>query len=148
MATNITVLTQEKRWKGDQLAVKRAAGAAISAEKARNVNVTLVLANDRKVKKLNHMYRGKNKPTNVLSFPDGSKERKLTHLGDIVLAYETIAREAKAQQKDFRQHAMHLAVHGVLHLLGYDHEKSKEAETMEAKEIKILAGLRIANPYV
>lgn len=148
VTSTITTLVQEKRWLGSEIWLKRAAKAVCKAEKTKTVSVTLVLANDRRVKKLNALFRGKNKPTNVLSFPDGHKEGKAIHLGDVVLAYETIAREARLQKKEFKAHAMHLTVHGVLHLLGYDHEKPKEAEKMESREIDILNGLRVANPYV
>ncbi len=105
--------------------------------------ITVVLADDAFVRGLNRDYRGKDKPTNVLSFPGD-----IPHLGDIVLARETIEREAKEQGKTFRDHAAHLLVHGTLHLLGYDHMKAKEAEIMEALEIKILNKLAISNPYL
>ena len=107
-----------------------------------HLELTVVLADDAMVKELNRDFRGKNKPTNVLSFPgDG-------HLGDIVLAFETVAREAEEQGKSIRAHTQHLLVHGVLHLLGYDHMKDDEAEHMEKKEIKILKKLGVTNPYL
>ena len=104
--------------------------------------ITVVLAHDAFVKTLNRDFRGKDKPTNVLSFPgDG-------HIGDLVLAFETIEREAAEQGKSFKAHTQHLLVHGVLHLLGHDHIKDAEAEKMEALEIKILKKLGVANPYL
>jgi probable rRNA maturation factor len=116
------------------------------------ISITLVLSNDAEVKTLNRDFRGKNKPTNVLSFPDGSVEfdetgKSITHLGDVVLAYETLASEAAAQGKALKHHLSHLTVHGVLHLLGHDHEAEREAARMEALEINILRTLGIANPY-
>lgn len=118
----------------------------------RRVDVTVVLADDDFVKELNHTYRGKKNPTNVLSFPyTSTKSRNLkpeAYLGDIVLALETIKSEAKTQNKTFKNHAIHLIVHGVLHLLGHDHEKEKDAIEMETKEIKILKTLGVKNPYL
>jgi rRNA maturation RNase YbeY len=116
------------------------------------ISITLVLSNDAEVKALNRDYRGKNKPTNVLSFSDGSEEmdekgNKIINLGDVVLAYETIAGEALAQGKALKHHLAHLTIHGVLHLLGHDHEAETEAKRMESLEIKILHTLGIANPY-
>jgi len=109
--------------------------------------IAVVLADDAFIKDLNSQYRGKNKATNVLSFPD--EDFSITNnLGDIVLAFETIEKEAREQEKTFRDHAGHLLVHGFLHLLGHDHMEEKEALIMENKEIKILKKLDINNPYL
>lgn len=104
--------------------------------------VSVVLADNDFVQNLNREYRGKDKPTNVLSFPQDPPM-----LGDIVLAFETIAREAVEQNKDFSAHLTHLLVHGTLHLLGYDHENDQEAQEMEGLEIEILKKMGINNPY-
>jgi probable rRNA maturation factor len=104
--------------------------------------VSVVLADDDFVQNLNREYRGQDKPTNVLSFPQDPPM-----LGDIVLAYETVAREAAEQDKSFDQHLTHLLVHGLLHLLGFDHEVDDEAEEMEALEVQILKDMGIKNPY-
>ncbi len=104
--------------------------------------VSVVLADDTFVQNLNREYRNKDKPTNVLSFPQDAPM-----LGDIVLAYETIAHEASDQDKAFSDHLSHLLVHGTLHLLGYDHETDEEAEEMEGLEIEILGEMGVKNPY-
>jgi len=113
--------------------------------------ISFVLTDDKRMRALNRTYRGKDKPTNVLSFAaldaDRPKAGMPWLLGDVILAAGVIAREAKAQRKKLDHHLSHLAVHGVLHLLGYDHEADKEAEAMEALEIAALAGMGIANPY-
>ncbi|MES2984794.1 MAG: rRNA maturation RNase YbeY [Pseudomonadota bacterium] len=143
----ITILTHDPRWKGLRPTVERAVAAALAQQKIIRAAVTVVLADDAEIQALNKQYRGKNKPTNVLSFPDGSVDGGVRQLGDIVMAYETLAREAVAQGKPLKRHLTHLAVHGTLHLLGFDHEVEAEAEAMEACEIKILARMGIANPY-
>jgi len=132
--------------------VRRAAGAALSAAKPRQRNADMgalcvVLADDRLQRRLNRTFRGKDKPTNVLSFEGSNDGPHPANLGDVVLALETIAGEAKQQGKSLGDHVAHLVVHGVLHLMGYDHEKRGEALRMERLEREILAGLDIADPY-
>lgn len=104
--------------------------------------VSIVLADNDFVQTLNRDYRGKDRPTNVLSFPQDAPL-----LGDIILALETLEREANEQSKAFNDHFTHLLVHGLLHLLGHDHIEEAEAEVMEALEIEILDALGIKNPY-
>ena len=120
------------------------------AGEGRPSEVSLVLADDAMVQELNRDWRGKDKPTNVLSLP-GEDDFPVPDaprlLGDIVLAQETVAREALEQSKSFNHHLSHLVVHGMLHLLGYDHIEDDEAEEMEALEIELLAGMGIADPY-
>ena len=102
----------------------------------------IVLADDSLQRRLNREFRGRDKSTNVLSF-DGAPGA----LGDVVLALETIAAEAEAQGKTLAAHVTHLVVHGVLHLMGHDHERPGQARRMERLEIEILARLGIADPY-
>jgi len=106
------------------------------------VGVSVVLAGDALLRDLNRTYRGKDKPTNVLSFAGEGRE-----LGDVILSYETVKREAKEQKKNFTQHTAHLVVHGCLHLIGHDHEKDKDAAKMEKLETSILAKLGFPDPY-
>ena len=117
--------------------------AEILGEDFSQKEVSVVLANDQKVQSLNHEFRHKDKPTNVLSFPSDEAEE----LGDIILAHETIVHEAEEKGISLLHHTLHLIVHGFLHLLGYVHEEENEALHMEAVEIKILKTLNISNPY-
>lgn len=114
--------------------------------------LSIVLSDDAFVQNLNKTYRGKDKPTNVLSFSQLEGETPdipgMTSLGDVVMAYETVLREAEEQGKSFTDHTVHLIVHGILHLLGHDHENDAEAENMEGLEIRILQNLGIKNPYI
>ena len=116
-----------------------------------NAEVSVVLADDRFVRRLNRDHRGKDKPTNVLSFPldddaTAAKGRQLL-LGDVVLAYRTIRREAKEEGKRLASHAAHMLVHGTLHLLGFDHERDRAARIMERHEVRILKRLGVPDPY-
>ena len=121
-----------------------AAAAVLAHERSSERDVAVLLTGDARVAALNGAFRGKDAPTNVLSFPaaQGAAE-----LGDIALALGVCAREAAEQGKTLGHHLQHLTAHGVLHLLGYDHESDVEAEAMEAKERAILAGLGVADPY-
>src|SRR5271154_1195983 len=146
----IDVLVDSDHWKAARnvaatmrRAVLRAAAATRST---RGRELAIVLTDDSAMRLLNRNWRGIDASTNVLSFPTGTGRDK-THLGDIVLAYETIAREARAERKPFAHHAAHLAVHGFLHLVGYDHERDKDALAMERAEREILHRLEIPDPY-
>lgn len=129
----------------------RAFAAAVPSLKARfapGSEVSLLFTDDAHIRRLNRQYRSKDKPTNVLSFPGPSDGDVFGPLvGDLVLARETIAREAALEDTSFEDHLTHLIVHGFLHLLGYDHELEGEAVLMEGLETAILAGLGIADPY-
>ena len=122
--------------------VERAAQAALGAVEG---DIVVLLTDDAAVRALNGRFRDKHGPTNVLSFP--APENAFPHLGDIVLAYGVCASEAEAQGKTLADHLSHLVVHGVLHLLGRDHEDDAEAEEMEAEEREILAQIGVADPY-
>ena len=109
-----------------------------------------MLTDDIYMKKINKKWRKLEKATIVLSFPVSkmSKEEDYFFIGDIVLSYETILSECKSRKKSFRDHFLHLCLHGILHLLGYDHKKQKEEREMENLEIKLLSLINIQNPYL
>jgi probable rRNA maturation factor len=113
--------------------------------------LAIVLTNDSAIRALNRKWRKIDAPTNVLSFPGKlvrASRGAPRQLGDIVIAYETTAREATAEGKTFEHHLVHLAVHGYLHLLGYDHESDRDAKKMERLEVAILARLNVPDPYI
>ena len=118
-----------------------------------DAELAVMLTDDSGIRTLNNNWRGQDKPTNVLSFPalqptgKQSADDAPRMLGDIAIAYETTRREADDEQKPFDHHLSHLAVHGFLHLVGYDHEKDDDAEAMESLEQEILAQLGIPDPY-
>ena len=124
--------------------------ASSAGEKAldlasREGEIAVLLTDDAAVRDLNARFRGKDQPTNVLSFP--AAENPDAHLGDVALAFETCAREAAEQGKPLADHLQHLVAHGVLHLVGYDHDVDADAEIMEALERRVLAALGVADPY-
>lgn len=137
--------------------VRRAARAALAVAlpaplRRQSSELTLVLTDDAAMRGLNRQYRGIDKPTNVLSFggPEGWRSDAPgvpIILGDVILARETVAVEARTQGKTMAAHTSHLIVHGVLHLLGYDHERAADAARMEALEVAVLADLGIGDPY-
>ncbi len=139
------------RLEGAEDLAQRAAEAAVTVaeETEEDFEVSVMLTDDAHIRELNRTWRQKDKPTNVLSFPapDQPGAEGPRHLGDIALAYETLVRESEEESKALADHFAHLIVHGILHLLGYDHEDEEEAEDMEALEVKALATLGIADPY-
>jgi len=158
MPLTISLIIDDDNWRAllpraRSLAVKSVT-AALAHEKwaKKNVVINVTLASDAMVKKLNRDWRGKDKPTNVLSFPVEEPGMPVPRgrarmLGDIILARQTLVREAKSEGKKLAHHYQHLLVHGTLHLLGYDHLVDDEAEEMEAREVKILAKLGVPDPY-
>ena len=158
-------LAADEEWDSSRswdLLVRRATEAAIAesafpqlAMSERSVEISILLTSDEKVRELNAQYRGKDKPTNVLSFPmvDPEDLRDTIFagpellLGDIILARGVCEAEAADKGVGVEQHATHLLIHGTLHLLGYDHQHDSEAADMEAREVRALRRLGIANPY-
>ena len=130
--------------------IERAIAEASAGMSTKDAELAIVLSDDSSIRALNQMWRGLDKPTNVLSFPTddtGPAQGAPLLLGDIVIAYETTKREAEEQGIPFLHHLAHLTVHGFLHLCGYDHEQDDEAETMEQLERQILARMQIPDPY-
>jgi len=151
----LDVIVEEGDWArlGDAEALTRRAveaAFAVASDAPREASeISVLLTDDPSIQELNRQWRGKDKPTNVLSFPAPEQPGQPgpRPLGDIALAFETLARESQDESKAFADHFSHLVVHGTLHLLGYDHELEAEAEIMEALEVKALAALGIADPY-
>lgn len=152
------VVIAAEAWQSEpdaEAVVQRAIAAAASASDAdvENAELAVMLTDDAGIRALNKDFRGIDKPTNVLSFP--APERCATAaendapraLGDIAIAYETLRREADDEGKPLAHHLSHLAVHGFLHLIGYDHDTDDDAKEMEALETGILAQLGIPDPY-
>jgi probable rRNA maturation factor len=152
MSLSIDIAVEAEAWTaaGDIDALARRAVDAALAESGETLTadteVSIVLCDDAFIKELNAKWRGQDMPTNVLSFPADFRDTAPA-LGDIVIAYETVAREAAEDGKSLRDHLSHMIVHGFFHLLGFDHEDGAEAEEMETAEIKALAALGIASPY-
>jgi probable rRNA maturation factor len=149
-ALNIDVVVESKLWnrkKGVKSTARRAIVKAAGVLSTPSSELAIVLTDDSTIRLLNRDWRGVDAPTDVLSFPANRAGGAPPFIGDIVLAYETITREARAEHKPFAHHTAHLAVHGFLHLLGYDHVRKKDAEEMEQLERDILRRLRIPDPY-
>jgi probable rRNA maturation factor len=127
--------------------VRRTITAAAATLSTTTAELAIVLTDDSTVRSLNRLWRGIDAATNVLSFPTKAAGGEPRHLGDIVLAYETIAREASDERKPIAHHVAHLVLHGFLHLLGYDHEQEADAERMEQAERNVLRRLAIPDPY-
>ena len=146
---DVDVTVDDKRYYLRVWWVKRFCRVVVAtAWQASAAEVSVVLTNDTAVRKLNKQYRKQDKPTNVLSFPMPRLNPVAPWLaGDIVLAYETVARETKEQGKSFKAHLAHLLIHGALHLQGLDHMNAKQAGTMEKKETALMRQLGYPNPY-
>jgi probable rRNA maturation factor len=150
----VSVDIDRKAWRGlaaPERLTRAAVGAALRAVglDARRALFSVVLADDATVRALNRRWRRRDRPTNVLSFPQRRQHQESGPplFGDVVLAGGVVRREAREQAKPLASHASHLIIHGVLHLLGHDHHGSREAREMERLEVKALAALGIADPY-
>lgn len=151
----IDVLVESPLWSGIagiESCVRRAVAAALPPDDA-DCELAVVLTDDRSMRALNARFRGSDTATNVLSFPTSfrppadQRRGEPISLGDVVIAFETAQAEAAAEGKELGHHVAHLLVHGVLHLLGYDHHSDPEAEAMEARERAILMQLDMPDPY-
>tara|TARA_B100001094_G_scaffold60953_1_gene56548 strand:- start:252 stop:698 length:447 start_codon:yes stop_codon:yes gene_type:complete len=111
-------------------------------------SINLKILTDEDIKELNKKFRNKNTTTNVLSFSNEDVSKSITgNLGDIAISYEFVKRESKEHKKNFDDHMIHMLIHGVYHILGFDHENDEMADIMEIKEVKLLKKLDIKNPY-
>ena len=146
----VAVAVEDARWRAAapdiESLCRRAARAALAGAGAAG-EVSLLLGDDTRSAALNGRYRGRDGPTNVLSFAADAAPGAPRLLGDVVLAYETVAREAAGGAPTLADHTAHLVVHGVLHLAGFDHGAPREAARMEGLERRVLAGLGVADPY-
>jgi probable rRNA maturation factor len=149
----IDIVCESPLWQAEpdsEKILRRAIGETATGLPTKSAELAILLTDNSRIRALNRVWRGIDKPTNVLSFP--AKETRGNGLpvllGDIVIAYETVAQEAAAQGKPLLHHLAHLAVHGFLHLRGYDHIAEEEADTMEGLERAVLARLDVPDPYV
>jgi probable rRNA maturation factor len=167
MAIKIDITTEEKLWRRHSLISKKIKSLIKEIilqinylKDIKNIEISIVLTGNEQIKELNKNYRKKDKPTNVLSFPlldtkdikngnfkNFQNKHPILVLGDIVLSYQTIKKESEEQNKIFDHHLAHLLTHSILHLTGFDHINSKDANTMEDLEIEILEKMKIKNPY-
>jgi probable rRNA maturation factor len=147
----VDIIVRSSHWQavtGAEPALRRAIAAAACAVSTSGGELAIVLTDDSSIRRLNRDWRGHGAPTNVLAFPAAAaRPGAPVLLGDIVIAYETAAREAAAENKPLMHHLVHLAVHGFLHLVGYDHAAEREARAMERLESAILARLGVPDPY-
>jgi probable rRNA maturation factor len=152
VGVSVEIIRRAPGWEScipDDLFERAAEAAILETGEGEAAEVSLLLAADVDVRALNRQWRGKDQPTNVLSFPLDAPAPigTVRHLGDIALAFETVAREADERGIAIGQHAAHLVVHGMLHLLGYDHEHDAEAREMESLEARILGRMGFPAPY-
>lgn len=152
---SLDIRIQSRRWREvadlrPRITAALKAGLALAPVKTLpEAELSLLLTDDKRIRIVNRDWRGFDKATNVLSFPAAPPEKIASSpiIGDIVLAFETVAREAEAEEKSFGDHLSHLVIHGLLHLVGEDHETEEQAQRMEALETAALARLGIADPY-
>jgi probable rRNA maturation factor len=161
VAPAIDIRAVSPLWDAQPLAgqtVRDAIAAAVAALATAAGEVSVVLTDDKAIRALNRDWRGIDQPTNVLSFPAAKAKTKPkpkikasgadTMLGDIVIAYETLARECDDEDRVFLHHLAHLTVHGFLHLIGYDHQTDRQADEMEGLESKIMRAMKMPDPYL
>jgi probable rRNA maturation factor len=151
LAPAIDIQVASRLWQAQPRAAPtvRAAIAAAAALSTAGGEVSILLTDDKAIRALNRDWRGIDKATNVLSFPAPNSTRGATPrmLGDIVMAYETLAQECDRENRAFLHHLAHLTVHGFLHLIGYDHQTDAQADAMEGLESKIMTRMQLPDPY-
>ena len=144
------IVVESDLWQAEPQAeaIVDAAIAAAAAHSTRDGEVSILLADDSAVREVNRQWRGLDKPTNVLSFPAADTPATKGHLGDIVIAFETLQRECESEGRLFLHHLAHLTVHGYLHLIGYDHETDAQADEMERLESRIMIAMNMPDPWL
>ena len=146
--SSILINLKEAKWNSRSISIVR---KVVKVSKLKKNSMSIVLSNDKHLKSLNYKWKGKNYPTNVLSFPNINNENietaKNNYLGDIYLAFETLKKEANLGKVIFINHLSHLLIHGILHLKGYKHDNKSNQKVMQSEEIRILKLLNIINPY-
>jgi probable rRNA maturation factor len=152
-APSIDIDVQSPLWNAQPAAeqtVRAAIAAAAAALSTADGEVSILLTDDKAIRALNRDWRGIDKPTNVLSFPapDATPGATPKMLGDIVMAYETLAQVCDDEGRVFLHHLAHLTVHGFLHLIGYDHQTDRQADEMEGLESKIMSAMKMPDPYL
>ena len=143
------IVVESEHWAAEPRAeaIAAAAIAAAAPHSTRGGEVSILLSDDSAVRDINRQFRGLDKPTNVLSFPAADTPATQGHLGDIVIAYETLRRECEDEGREFLHHLAHLTVHGFLHLIGYDHETDAQADEMETLESRIMNSTNMPDPW-
>ena len=150
MSVTIEISAECEGWHrilGAELIAHRAAMAAFEEAGIRDGEASIMLCDDARIRELNREFRKKDSATNVLSFPSNEMHNGVRFYGDVALAFETLIQEAREEGKRVDAHLTHLVAHGILHLLGFDHENEQDAEKMESLETKILAKLGFPDPY-
>ena len=147
---NLFITSQKDFPVGEDLKIKMTDAFKLicNEEEISNCSINLEIMNDKSMQRLNKKYRSKDTPTNVLSFINEDISKSITgNLGDVAISYEFVKRESDELDIDFHDHMIHMLIHGVYHILGFDHNNDKKAQVMENKEIKLLKKLNIRNPY-
>jgi probable rRNA maturation factor len=154
-AVTADIVVESELWQAEpqveatiNTAIAAAANFVNGLPSTRGGEVSILLSDDSAIREVNRQWRGLDKPTNVLSFPAANTPATQGHLGDIVIAYETLRRECETEGRQFLHHLAHLTVHGFLHLIGYDHETDAQADEMERLESRIMIAMNMPDPWL
>lgn len=158
LSITVDIVVEDNRWHDWESLFQEIANHVLKDRHwSQDTEITFVLTNNEHIQELNRDYREKDKPTNVLSFPNMSiddlehlsemPEEYLVHLGDVVISFDKLVEESEKYHKSFEHHLIHLTIHGILHLLGYDHIHEQDATIMQSLEINLLKKYNIQNPY-
>ena len=146
--SNIYIYQNEAKWKNTEINTVR---NVLKVTNVRKIGLTIRLSNDNDVRTFNYKWKGMNKPTNILSFVnsniDFNLDNKFIYLGDIIISYDTLLKEVKYNNINFKDHLSHILIHGILHLKGYTHNDEEDTRLMQNEERRLLKNLNIQNPY-